>query len=74
MTDLIPVTERSITISNIITLWLKAKREASDSVRTEEVYARLMNGFRSRLIDAGYDLDGLLRTFSHPLHRMILAF
>jgi hypothetical protein len=57
MTNLIPVTERSITISNIITLWLKAKREASDSVRTEEVYGRLMNGFRSRLIDAGYDLS-----------------
>jgi len=59
MSNLIPVTERSIAIGNIITLWLKAKREASDSVRTEEVYRRLMSGFRARLIDTGYDLDGL---------------
>lgn len=59
MQELLPYNKRAQIISTAIELWLKSKKDASSSKRTEEIYRGYIFTFREVLQNTGYDLDGL---------------
>jgi integrase/recombinase XerD len=59
MTDALLLREnRTEFITHTIQLWIKTKTDASESIRTKEVYEQTITAFRHMTFAAGIDLDG----------------
>ena len=56
--------DRTEFITHTIQLWIKTKTEASESMRTKEMYEQTIIAFRSMAFAAGIDLDGFPPTIS----------
>ena len=56
--------DRTEFITHTIQLWIKTKTEASESIRTKEMYGQTITAFRSMTFAAGIDLDGFPPTIS----------
>jgi integrase/recombinase XerD len=55
---LLPQRDRTRLIEYAITLWIKTKAEATESMRTRDSYKRAITTFRKMALTAGIDLDG----------------
>ena len=62
--------DRTELITHTIELWIKTKTQASESMRTKEMYEQTITTFRHVTLAAGIDLDG----FSPAISRQSMTF